>query len=256
MRRYLSPLPLLAVALIAPHVAVPAATMTVQSDRIEPFSEAALFIELNHTDGDLGIHASIDGGPWTALQIMSGTGRELLEIASRGRLQRQGLTQLFFESAEPSFDELDPMDFFNRFPEGAYVITGRGERGATFASTAVLSHVLAAPPQNVYVSGLPAATSCDDDPLPSVVPPVVIQWDPVVASHHTIGVPGTFAVRRYQLFVERNMVELALDLPPTMTAFEIPEAVTAVGDEFKFEIIVQTDMGNNTAIESCFRVLP
>ena len=29
------------------------------------FTEAEIFLELNDTDGDLGIHASIDGGPWT-----------------------------------------------------------------------------------------------------------------------------------------------------------------------------------------------
>jgi hypothetical protein len=31
------------------------------------FTEAELFFELNDTDGDLGIHASIDGGPYVKL---------------------------------------------------------------------------------------------------------------------------------------------------------------------------------------------
>ena len=39
-----------------------------------------------------------------------------------------------------------------------------------------------------------------------------------------------------------------------MTSFEIPEDFTALGDEFKFEIIVKTDTGNQTAIESCFEI--
>lgn len=29
-----------------------------------PFSEAEIFFELNNTDGDLGIHSSIDGDAW------------------------------------------------------------------------------------------------------------------------------------------------------------------------------------------------
>ena len=33
------------------------------------FDEAHLFFELNNTDGDLGIHGKIDGGPWTRVTI-------------------------------------------------------------------------------------------------------------------------------------------------------------------------------------------
>ena len=33
------------------------------------FSQGELFFELNDTDGDLGIHSSIDGGPWTDLVV-------------------------------------------------------------------------------------------------------------------------------------------------------------------------------------------
>ena len=33
------------------------------------FSEAELFIELNDTDGDLGIHGSMDGGAYLRLKI-------------------------------------------------------------------------------------------------------------------------------------------------------------------------------------------
>jgi hypothetical protein len=79
--------------------------------RTQPFTEAEIFFELNDTDGDLGIHASIDGEPWTALEIEGPGGRELLDMVSRGRLRTQGLTQLSLESAEPAFDELAPADF-------------------------------------------------------------------------------------------------------------------------------------------------
>jgi hypothetical protein len=61
-------------------------------------------------------------------------------------------------------------------------------------------------------------------------------------------------VSRYQLFVERAGVKFSLDLPPTVTQFEVPSGVTALGSEFKLEIIVRTAGGNNTAVESCFRM--
>ena len=117
------------------------------------FTEAENFLELNDTDGDLGIHASIDGGPWTLLEIEGPHERSLLEIVSRGRLRSQGLTQLSFESAEPAFDELPPQDFLRRFPEGRYAIEARSQSGDTFQAAAMLSHVLAAPPQ-ILVSGV------------------------------------------------------------------------------------------------------
>jgi hypothetical protein len=49
-------------------------------------------------------------------------------------------------------------------------------------------------------------------------------------------------------------MNLSLDLPPEVTEFEIPESLTAAGGVFKFEIIARTSTGNNTAIESCFRM--
>jgi hypothetical protein len=226
----------------------------VRADRPLRFAEAQLFLELNDTDGDLGIHASIDGEPWTNLEIEGPGERTLLNLASRGRLRTQGLTQLGFESAEPPFDELAPADFFGRFPEGRYEIEARAQGGGTIEGRAMLSHVLAAPPENILLSGVPAAESCDQDPLPVVAAPVVIDWDPVTHAHPEIGKRGPIRVRRYQLFIEGEGIELGLDLPADVTEFEVPEAVTDTNEQLKFEIIVQTTAGNNTAVESCFRV--
>ncbi len=216
------------------------------------FTEAEIFLELNDTDGDLGIHASIDGGPWTDLEIEGPHDRTLLDIVSRGRLRNQGLTQLFFESAEPSFDELDPKAFLRRFPEGRYEIEGRAQGGGTMEAIAVLSHVLAAPAE-ILVSGMPAADDCEAN-VPLVSTPVFIDWDPVTTSHPEIGKSGPVQISRYQLFVEREGVKLSLDLPPTVTEFQVPAGVIALGKQFKFEVIARTSTGNNTAIESCFRV--
>jgi hypothetical protein len=218
------------------------------------FSEAELFFELNDTDGDLGIHASIDGAPWTDLEIEGPGERTLLSVSSRGRLRTQGMTQLSFESAEPPFDELPPGQFFRRFPEGRYQIEGQLQDGREVRSVAVLSHVLAARPDNIAVSGVPAAENCDDPNLPVVQAPVTIAWDPVMKSHPEMGKAGRVIVSRYQLFVEREGVKLSLDLPSTVTEFEVPTGVTKLGDTFKFEIIVRTTSGNNTAVESCFIV--
>jgi hypothetical protein len=243
-------LPLLIVTLLG-GAAAPARARAEQPPR---FTVAQLFFELNDTDEDLGLHAVLDGAPWTDLEIETPDDRLLFAVAGHGTLRRQGLTQLSFESAEPPFDELDPEEFFERFAEGRYEFEARAQGGSTMAATALLSHVLAAPPENILVSGVQAAESCDAESLPMVGAPVFIDWDPVTESHPEVGKTGTIRVSRYQLFVEGGAVSLAVDLPPDTTEFEIPASVTRLGTVFKFEIIVRTTSGNNTAVESCFRM--
>lgn len=232
-----------------------ASTSTVQT-RSMPFPVADLFFELNDSDGDLGIHAEIDGGPWTTLEVDGPGDRNLLTIVSRSRLRTQGLTQLAFESAEPSFDELDPAKFFRRFPEGEYEIEGRLQRGGTLESTVNLSHILAAPPANVTVAGMPAAASCDVTPLPriTVSNAVLFDWDPVTESHPEIGKTGPVEISRYQFFVELRGRKLSVDLPPTQTEYEVPFTAADRGQRVKFEIIARTSTGNNTAVETCFQL--
>ncbi len=221
-----------------------------------PFDVASLYFELNDTDGDLGIHSLIDGEPWKKLEIEDPYEREMLNIKVQGRLKRQGLTELFFESAEPTFDELTPEQFFHRFPEGTYEIEGKTLEGEELESTAELSHVLPAPAGNILVSGIPASDDCDVT-VPVVTTPVTISWDPVTTSHPELGRADIVEVDKYQLVVEREEPTLliySVDLPPTVTSFPVPESFTDLGDEFKYEILVRATTGNQTATESCFEV--
>ncbi len=224
-----------------------------------PFGEANLFFELNDTDGDLGIHGLIDGDAWKRLEIEDPNERTILDVRVLGRLRRQGLTEVFFESAEPPFDELPPEKFFRRFPEGVYEISGKTLEGTELESTAELSHVMPAPAGNITISGIPAAENCDVVPLPSVSGPVVIDWDPVTGSHPSVGTPGVpVAVEKYQLIVEREeptLLVLNVELPPNVTRFRVPPGFIQLGAEFKFEIIVRAEeSGNQTAVESCFEI--
>ena len=111
-----------------------------------PFDDAELFFELNNTDGDLGIHALIDGEGWKRLVIEDPNDRKMLNVRVKGRLRRQGLTEIFFESAEPTFDELAPADFFARFPAGTYEIEGVTLEGDELESETELTHTMPAPP--------------------------------------------------------------------------------------------------------------
>lgn len=261
MKRHMRMLPLLPMATAAVMLGGATTASWAGDDEQEiPFEEADVFLELNDTDGDLGIHALIDGDAWKKLEIEDPRGREMLHVGVSGRLRRQGLTELFFESDEPSFDELSPEEFLRRFPEGEYEIEGTTLEGEDLESTAVLTHVLPAPPANVAISGIAAAENCDAEPLPAVDgdEPVIISWDPVTESHPEIGTPGvTIAVDKYQIVVEREepaLLVLSVDLPAQVTEFEIPSGFLELGEAFKFEIVVREESGNQTAVESCFEV--
>ena len=221
-----------------------------------PFDEASVFFELNDTDGDLGIHALIDGDAWKKLSIRDPRGRRSLEIRVMSRLRQQGLTELFFESAEPPFDELPPAQFFGRFPEGEYEIEGVTLEGDELSSTAEVSHLLPAPVGGLAVNGIELPESCDDE-LPLIGEPFTIAWDEVDESHPEIGRTGEpIEVDRYEVIVEREEPELdfGIVLPPDVTEVALPGGFTSAGEVIKVEVLVREDGGNQTAVESCFEV--
>jgi hypothetical protein len=222
-----------------------------------PFEVAKIFLELNHTDGDLGIHALVDGEAWKSLVIEDPNGREILAVSARGRLARHGLTELFFESNEPSFDELPPEEFLRRFPAGKYEFEGVTVDGRELESTAKLTHVLPAPPNNITISGNMAAPNCDAAVLPMVSDPVVIQWDPVTQSHPDIGKSDpAIKIVGYQVVVEReepSLLVFSVDLPPDTTSVQVPPEFIALGTEFKLEVLVREASGNQTTVETCFK---
>jgi hypothetical protein len=228
----------------------------------QEFEVAQIYLELNDTDGDLGIHGQIDGDDWKSLTIKGPGGFELMNIWLRNGLRRQGLTELFFESSEPPFDELSPAEFLQRFPPGLYGIEAVTLEGDKFEEEARLTHVLAGPPTDVRVNGKPAAENCDGD-LPVVSAPVTIDWAPVTTSHPSIGIPNrSVTVMQYQFVCEIERedkipeeIVFSVDLPKGRTQFTCPEAFTSLSDgEVKYEIITKLTNNNQTAIESCFEL--
>ena len=237
-----------------------------------PFSEAHIFFELNNTDGDLGIHALIDGEPWKRLQIEDPREREMLDIQVKGKLRRQGLTEIFFESAEPTFDELSPQQFFRRFRQGTYEIEGRTLEDQELESEVSLTHVMPAPPEPT-VNGLPLAQECDEEEpgfdITVTSAPVTIAWPAVMTSHPdpdgggaAVQPPVPVQIHNYEVVVE---VEVDVNgeefpsvmhvvLPPGETELTIPAEFLAQGDEFKYEVLAREESFNQTAVESCFLV--
>jgi len=254
--------------LVASALVLPAAALGDEHDEDElSFEVAEIFFELNNTDGDLGIHALIDGEPWKHLMIEDTNERRILGVGVRGRLRRQGLTEIFFESAEPPFDELPPATFFNRFPAGTYAVEGLTLEGDEIESETEITHRMPAPP-NPTVNGAPVALQCDDEEpgydAPTVGGDVVIAWDPVTLSHPTLGNPQNapgIEIYNYQVVVEAELEGpdgeefasvISVILPPDVTAMTIPDEFLEQSDSFKYEVLAREVSWNQTAIESCF----
>ncbi len=252
-------------------VAAAAATPLLADDHDEeeiPWAVAEIFFELNNTDGDLGIHALIDGEPWKRMEIFDVNEHRMLGVMARGRLRRQGVTEIFFESAEPTFDELAPDRFFQRFPEGTYEVEGVTLHGDELESETEITHAMPAPPVP-SINGIAAAQQCDDEE-PGYDAPVidadeyVITWEPVTTTHPTLGHPqgaSGLEIVNYQVVVEAELetadggefaTVLSVILPPDVTEMTIPGEFLDQADEFKYEVLAREASWNQTAIESCF----
>lgn len=221
-----------------------------------PFDVASVYFELNNTDGDLGIHALIDGGPWKQLEIESPNEKEQLQIRLKSKLKKQGLTELFFESAEPTFDELAPEKFFRRFPEGDYEVSGISTEGQELESISEVTHLMPAPPQ-ITVDGQPVSDDCDEDPGPTTGSAFTASWAPVTHSHPELGRTNEpIEVERYELVIEQEEpeeIKFTVLVPADVTEVDIPGGLMAPG-EVKIEVLVRESSGNQTATESCFEI--
>lgn len=230
---------------------IAALAATADADEEQPFAEARVLLQLNDTDGDLGFHARIDGEPWKRLVIESPDEVVLFDLRLRSSLRRQGLTEIAFESAEPTFDELDPEVFFSRFPEGEYEIEGIGFDGVEYESISELSHLIPAAPANLAVSGTPAPGDCDGE-IPVAADPIVISWDPVTESHAELGEPGEIEVDSYEVAIEAETVDYTIDLEADVTSVTLASGAIPSGEEVKYQVLVREGEGNETSSESCF----
>ncbi|MGH8221875.1 MAG: hypothetical protein ACREQZ_02765 [Woeseiaceae bacterium] len=232
-----------------------------------PFEEAHVFFELNDTDGDLGIHALIDGDAWKRLSIEDRKEQTILNVFVRGRLRRQGLTEVFFESAEPTFDELSPERFFRRFPAGTYEIEGETLEGDELESETELTHRMPAPAVATVNGGVMAMQCDDEEPgydASVVMLPVVIAWEEVDSTHPELGFPQgspDITIHNYEVVVEAEVegpdgeeftTVFSAVLPPDVRSMTIPEEFLAQGDTFKYEVLAREESWNQTAVESCF----
>jgi hypothetical protein len=165
-------------------------------------------------------------------------------------LAKQGLTELFFESSEPSLAEVPLDEFLARFPEGVYEFEGRTVEGDEIEGEATLTHVIPKGPAIVSPSLASEA--------PPVVDPdnLVIAWEPVT---ETITGSQAIEIRGYQVIVEQvePLRVHSIDLPALRTSVRIPpEFFAQRGTLHKFEVLAVEVGGNQTITEGEFVTAP
>ena len=205
-----------------------------------PFDDALVFIEFNSTDEDLGFHATFDSPGWEGAAICSPEGIKLFEVKAGGSTEKHGLSELFFEGAEPSLDEQPKEEFLARFPEGEYIVAGVTTQGQALRSEATFTHDI--PDEPVLISPDEGETV----PLDSVV----IAWEPVTS-------PPGIEVVRYEVFFATAEppegepaptldIELMLQLPSTVSEVQIPPEFLMPGTGYQVEVLAIEFSGNKT----------
>jgi hypothetical protein len=229
--------PLLALLLLGLTALLPASTAGAKSRTI-PFADARLKIEVNATDGDAGLQVFLDGEPWRAVSLYNPSGRKLVEITAKGPLKNYGLTELFSESSEPSFDVFPFEEFKKLFPEGVYTFRGKTIDGKNLLGTARLTHNVPDGPRIVRPR--------NDAEVPR--DRVVVAWKPVPT-------PGVDIVG-YQVVVTREdpLRVLSVDLPAGARRLPVPAVFLQRGTEYKAEVLAIEASGNQTLTEIAFTV--
>jgi hypothetical protein len=191
-----------------------------------PFEEAQVFFELNTTDHDMGFQVFLDDEGWKRVSLTDPDGNRVFGIQAGGGLAEIGITELRFESEEPS-----PAEVRSRFPAGQYTFRGETVEGEILVSEVRLS-------QNM----LPAPTFTPRNGQVVDRTNTIVRWD----------APGAEQV---EVIIEQDELGHVLDV--TVSGFTdrltIPRQFLRPGREYKIEILAIAENGNRTIAESTFR---
>ena len=215
------------VALVA-GLAAPAA-------RAIQLDDKAIFIEINDTDGDAGIQLFLDGEGWDFMSLLNPDGEVIFSVVADGPVAAQGVTELFFESAEPSFEEQPLEELLELFPEGMYRFVGTTTDGVQLNGRAKLTHDL---PEGPVIVSPEEDEEVDVDDL-------VVEWERVPSP------PGSRIIS-YEVVVEKDEGRLQVfkaDMSRDARKVSVPEEFLKPGTDYKVEVIVKERSGNQTISE-------
>lgn len=214
----------------ATEVELGAAGTAASASAAAPFADAELVLELNATDDDLGLQLFVDSDDgWKRVRVLDPGRRDMLVFQATGRLARLGITELRFESSEPS-----PGEVLALFPPGEYRFRGQTVGGDHLTSSATLSHDFPAAPTFTPADG-------------EVVDPhsAVVEWN----------APGA---EKVEIIIEQDELEDVLDVTLSGDArrLRVPPQFLTPGMVYKIEVLSTGENGNRIISESTFRTAP
>jgi len=203
--------------------------------------DAEIRIEINATDGDAGIQVFLDGEGWDTMQMTGPNGVEF-SVAAENSVGMQGITEFFFESAEPSFEEQSLEELLELFPEGFYRFEGRTTEGDRLTGKAKLTHAL--PEAPVQVEPIDGEEVDPDD--------AVFIWEAVDDP------PGSKIVG-YEVVIECEQPDFTKTtalVGADVTSITVPPQVLGQedADDCKWEVLAIEDSGNQTISETEFEI--
>jgi hypothetical protein len=198
----------------------------------------AFFIEFNETDEDVGVQCLLGGEPYTVLRAFDPDERRILDLRPRSILKQQGLSDFFFESAEPTLDEFSMAEFLDRFPVGIYEFETTTIDGEEQDGEAEFTHVIPAGPE--ITSPLEGDVVNLND--------VVVSWEPVTmtTAFNPPQVPVTIV--GYQVFVTREdpLRILRMDVSADTTSVSVPPEFLEPETEYEVEVLAIEASDNQT----------
>jgi len=232
--------------LLLPALLFASAASPVGGDEVQ-LAEAEVFIEWNSTDDDFGVHIFFDGGPWRRMRIVNADEIPVMQIKCSQSFAEQGMTEAFFESAEPPTSVLSMEEFLDRFPEGEYEFEGKTLDGRELEGETDFTHDIPEPPSRF----VPNDGARVDAGLP-----LVLRFAPVEFS--IFGDP--LEIEFYEVVLEAETelgqtMKIVLDGGEKRPAVTVPPEFLLPGTEYKLEVLAQEESGNRTASEVAFETL-
>ena len=203
----------------------------------QEFDIARIYIEYNESGNDLGFHVTLDGEDWTDLKIYDPTGTKIFDLSAKGGYKNLGLTELFFEGAEPNLDEFPLEELLALFPEGEYTFIGKTVDNEKLVSTATLSHDVPAGPSSLSTSPSDCGNTID------------VTWGAVTGPAEILP-DGDINVVGYQVIVGSFQVTV----PESVTSVTVPEQYyqSLASGTHDFEVLAIDANGNQTITEGTF----
>lgn len=215
------------------------------------FDEVEFNIEFNSTDNDLGVRGFVDGEPYKKIEIEDPNEKTIAKLKAKKGMKLQGFAELFFESGEPTLEDVSVPEFLARFPEGWYEFEGKTIEGDEIEGETYFSHVIPCGPEIDAVIDDSTVEISWEAPT-TVVDPDETGYGPEEVCVDPEELDQELEIVAYEVILEGDERELTFKFDADVEELVIPLSLLEPGTEYKYEVIAIEDSGNQTITEAEF----